>query len=67
MSALTTTCESRTVSGSKSVSVDFVIGKLAVEENLYDKTWKRTSANNAPHIQTKVNLHTILYSNFYTS
>ena len=54
MSALTTTCECRTVSGSKSITVDFVIGKLAVDENLYDKTKKRSTSNAPPYSQTKV-------------
>jgi len=54
MSAVTTTCEVRTVSVSRSLNVDFVIGKLAVDEYLYDKTKKRSSSNSFLYSQTKL-------------
>ncbi|XP_065067241.1 autophagy-related protein 2 homolog B-like [Rhopilema esculentum] len=52
MSAVTTSCECRTVSGNRSLGVDLVIGKLMVEENLYDKTRKKSSS--LPCSQTKL-------------
>ena len=56
MSAVTTMCESRTVSGSKSICVDFVVGKLMAEENLYDKARMRSAPMSScqPFSQTKV-------------
>ena len=53
MSAFTSTCESRTISGSKSICADFVIGKLMLDENLYEKARKRTVPS-IPYSQTKV-------------
>eukprot|EP00794_Sanderia_malayensis_P020264 gene20264-22250_t len=53
MSAFNSTCESRTISGSRAICADFVIGKLMVDENLFDKTRKRTS-NSIQSSQTKL-------------
>ena len=65
-SALTTTCEIRTISSSRISNVDFVIGKLAVDEYLYDKTKKRLSSVSSPYTQTKVIYRAIfVLSNLY--
>ena len=53
MSAVTSDFETRSIAGSKSIFADFVIGKLMVDENLYDKTRKRNYPS-APVSQTKV-------------
>ena len=68
-SALTTTCEIRTVSNSRTSNIDFVIGKLAVDEYLYDKTKKRSSSVSSPYTQTKVTSHIIfvLSNSFFTT
>ena len=63
MSAVTTSCECRTVSGNRSLGVDLVIGKLMVEENLYDKTRKKSSS--LPCSQAKVNRIQVSFDVFF--
>ena len=55
MSAFTADCETRTISGSRSTLLDLVVGKLAADENLFDKNSKRTHPTlSVPYSQTKV-------------
>lgn len=50
-SAITLECDQKTISGSQSMTTDIIIGKLAVDENLYDET---VSNSKMPYSQTKV-------------
>lgn len=53
-SAVTLEMEQKIISGSKSLTTDMIVGKLAVDENLYDTVNKIEKKTKIPYSQTKL-------------